>query len=75
MTSDTFHKEIAVELEIDGRTVRIGGVAKGAGMINPDMATMLSFITTDAAIGKRDLQKLFAASIEQSSIVSPSMAI
>jgi glutamate N-acetyltransferase / amino-acid N-acetyltransferase len=66
MTSDTFHKEMAVELEMDGRAVRIGGVAKGAGMINPDMATMLSFVTTDVAIGKRDLQKLFAASIEQS---------
>jgi glutamate N-acetyltransferase/amino-acid N-acetyltransferase len=66
MTTDTFHKEIAVELAIDGKSVRIGGIAKGAGMINPDMATMLSFVTTDAAIGKRDLQKLFAASVEQS---------
>jgi glutamate N-acetyltransferase/amino-acid N-acetyltransferase len=66
MTTDTFHKEIAVELAIDGKAVRIGGIAKGAGMINPDMATMLSFVTTDAAIGKRDLQKLFAASVEQS---------
>jgi glutamate N-acetyltransferase/amino-acid N-acetyltransferase len=66
MTTDTFHKEIAVELAIDGKSVRVGGIAKGAGMINPDMATMLSFVTTDAAIGKRDLQKLFAASVEQS---------
>jgi glutamate N-acetyltransferase/amino-acid N-acetyltransferase len=66
MTSDTFHKEVAVELSVAGNPVRIGGIAKGAGMINPDMATMLSFITTDASIGKRDLQKLFAASVEQS---------
>lgn len=66
MTSDTFHKEIAVELELLGKTIRIGGIAKGAGMINPDMATMLCFITTDAAISKRDLQKLISASVGQS---------
>ncbi len=66
MTSDTFHKEIAIELELLGKTVRIGGIAKGAGMINPDMATMLCFITTDVAISKRDLQKLTSESVEQS---------
>jgi glutamate N-acetyltransferase / amino-acid N-acetyltransferase len=66
MTSDTFHKEIAVELPLHGKTVRIGGIAKGAGMINPDMATMLCFITTDAVISKRDLQKITADSVEQS---------
>jgi glutamate N-acetyltransferase/amino-acid N-acetyltransferase len=66
MTSDTFHKEIAVELPLHGRSVRIGGIAKGAGMINPDMATMLCFITTDAAISKRDLQKITSDSVEQS---------
>jgi glutamate N-acetyltransferase / amino-acid N-acetyltransferase len=66
MTSDTFHKEIAVELPLHGKRVRIGGIAKGAGMINPDMATMLCFITTDAAISKRDLQKIIADSVEQS---------
>jgi glutamate N-acetyltransferase/amino-acid N-acetyltransferase len=66
MTSDTFHKEIAVELPLAGKRVRIGGIAKGAGMINPDMATMLCFITTDAPISKRDLQRLTAASVEQS---------
>ena len=49
MTSDTFAKEIAVEFVIDGKTVRIGGIAKGAGMIDPNMATMLCFLTTDAA--------------------------
>ncbi len=66
MTSDTFHKEIAVELPLHGKSVRIGGIAKGAGMINPDMATMLCFITTDAAISKRDLQKITLDSVEQS---------
>jgi glutamate N-acetyltransferase / amino-acid N-acetyltransferase len=66
MTSDTFHKEIAVELPLRGKSVRIGGIAKGAGMINPDMATMLCFITTDASISKRDLQKITSDSVEQS---------
>jgi glutamate N-acetyltransferase/amino-acid N-acetyltransferase len=66
MTSDSFPKEAAVECEIGGRPVRIGGIAKGAGMIDPNMATMLSFITTDAAIGKRDLQKALRASVAQS---------
>jgi glutamate N-acetyltransferase/amino-acid N-acetyltransferase len=66
MTSDTFHKEIAVELPLGGKCVRIGGIAKGAGMINPDMATMLCFITTDASISKRDLQKITSDSVEQS---------
>src|SRR5215471_6909806 len=66
MTSDTFHKEVAVEVPLVGANVRIGGIAKGAGMINPDMATMLCFITTDAPISKRELQKLTSASVEQS---------
>ncbi len=66
MTSDTFHKEIAVELPLHGKSVRIGGIAKGAGMINPNMATMLCFLTTDAPISKRDLQKITADSVEQS---------
>ncbi len=52
MTSDTFAKEIAVEFQLGERTVRIGGIAKGAGMIDPNMATMLCFLTTDAAIGE-----------------------
>ncbi len=50
MTTDTVKKEFAVETEIDGKPVRIGGIAKGSGMIHPNMATMLCFITTDAAI-------------------------
>ena len=66
MTSDTFPKEFAVEFQAHGRSVRIGGIAKGAGMIDPNMATMLSFITTDAAIGKGTLQKALSVSVEQS---------
>jgi len=50
MTTDTRKKEIAVETEIDGKKVRIGAMTKGSGMIHPDMATMLAFITTDAAV-------------------------
>ncbi len=66
MTSDTFAKEIAIELQIDGTRVRIGGIAKGAGMIDPNMATMLCFITTDAALGKREAQKALSVAVEQS---------
>ena len=66
MTSDTFAKEYAVECEIDGCPVRIGGIAKGAGMIDPNMATMLCFLTTDAAIGKSLLQNALSVSVEQS---------
>jgi len=50
MTTDTHPKRIALEFQIEGRTVRLGGVTKGAGMIYPNMATMLSYLTTDAAI-------------------------
>ncbi len=66
MTSDTFPKEIAVELIVGSKVVRIGGIAKGAGMIDPNMATMLSFITTDAAIDKVTLQKAVSVAVEQS---------
>jgi glutamate N-acetyltransferase/amino-acid N-acetyltransferase len=66
MTSDTFCKEIAVEFEIDGRVARIGGIAKGAGMIDPNMATMLCFLTTDAAIDRRQLQHALSHSVDQS---------
>jgi glutamate N-acetyltransferase/amino-acid N-acetyltransferase len=66
MTTDTFAKEIAIEMTIAGAKVRVGGAAKGAGMIDPNMATMLCVITTDAAIQKGTLQKLFSASVEQS---------
>ena len=57
MTTDTCEKEIAVTIEIGGKTVTVGGMAKGSGMIHPNMCTMLSFITTDAVIGKSALQK------------------
>jgi glutamate N-acetyltransferase/amino-acid N-acetyltransferase len=57
MTTDTFAKEVAVEFELHGHLIRIGGIAKGSGMIHPNMATMLGFITTDAAIDSRLLQK------------------
>ena len=66
MTSDTFHKEVAIEFPVAGKVIRIGGAAKGAGMIDPNMATMLCFVTTDAAIEKRELQRLFLQSVEQS---------
>lgn len=57
MTTDTVVKEAAVEVEIGGKTVHIGGIAKGSGMIHPNMATMLSFATTDCAITPEMLQK------------------
>lgn len=66
MTSDSRSKEIAVELEVHGKTVRIGGIAKGAGMIDPNMATMLCFVTTDAAISKKLLQQATSDAVEQS---------
>lgn len=57
MTTDLMPKEIAVELEIQGETVRIGGMAKGSGMIHPNMATMIGIITTDANISRSLLDK------------------
>lgn len=66
MTSDTFPKETALEFPLDGKRVRIGGIAKGAGMIDPTMATMLCFVTTDAAITPRDLERALSAAVEQS---------
>ncbi len=62
-TTDTFRKEVAVEVEIDGKPVRIAGMAKGSGMIHPNMATMLSFITTDAGISAAVLQELLGTTI------------
>ena len=66
MTSDTVKKEIAVEVPLPSGMVRIGAVAKGAGMIDPNMATMLCFITTDAVIEKAELQHALAISVENS---------
>ncbi|MEI0538945.1 bifunctional glutamate N-acetyltransferase/amino-acid acetyltransferase ArgJ [Brachyspira pulli] len=57
MTTDTFMKEVAYEFEIDGKIVHIGGIAKGSGMIHPNMATMLAFLTTDCNITSEMLQK------------------
>ena len=57
MTTDTVKKEVAVEFTLGGKTCRMGGIAKGSGMIHPNMATMLVFITTDAAISAEMLQK------------------
>lgn len=56
MTTDTVPKEVSVTLEIGGKTVRIGGMCKGSGMIHPNMCTMLSFLTTDACISQPMLQ-------------------
>ena len=63
MTTDTCEKELAVAFEIGGKTVTIGGMAKGSGMIHPNMCTMLSFITTDAAITKSALQKALSEDV------------
>lgn len=57
MTTDTRKKEFAVEFTIDGKKCRLGGISKGSGMINPNMATMLAFITTDVAINGELLKK------------------
>lgn len=57
MTTDTRKKEIAVEFTLDGRKCHVGGISKGSGMINPNMATLLAFITTDVAITGELLQK------------------
>ncbi len=64
MTTDTVKKEVAVEFELGGKACRIGGIAKGSGMIHPNMATMLVFITTDAAISPEMLQKALSGDIK-----------
>lgn len=63
MTTDTVLKEVAVKFDIGGKTCRIGGIAKGSGMIHPNMATMLVFITTDVAISSAMLQKALSTDI------------
>ncbi len=63
MTTDTVKKEVAVEFTLGGKTCHIGGIAKGSGMIHPNMATMLVFITTDAAISPAMLQKALSHDI------------
>ena len=64
MTTDTKVKEVAVEFEIGDKTCKIGGIAKGSGMIHPDMATMLVFITTDCNISSEMLKKALSTDIE-----------
>ena len=64
MTTDTKNKEVAVTIELSGKTVTIGGMCKGSGMIHPNMCTMLSFVTTDAAISKELLQEALSADVQ-----------
>lgn len=64
MTTDTVKKEAAVTFEIGGKTVTIGGMSKGSGMIHPNMCTMLAFITTDAKISKKALQAALSSDVE-----------
>ena len=64
ITTDTYSKACATEVEIGGKTVRFGAIAKGSGMIQPDMATMLCFITTDAAIAQPLLQAALSEVVE-----------
>jgi glutamate N-acetyltransferase/amino-acid N-acetyltransferase len=66
MTTDTFAKEISVQIKVSGKPVHICGIAKGAGMIAPDMATMLCFIMTDASITQKALNKATAAAVDKS---------
>ena len=65
MTTDLVKKEIAVEFTVGGKTCRMGGIAKGSGMIHPNMATMLVFITTDAAISSEMLSKALSSDITE----------
>ena len=64
MTTDTIPKEAAVEFELDGKVCHLGGIAKGSGMIHPNMATMLVFLTTDAAISSDLLQKALSTDVQ-----------
>ena len=64
MTTDTKLKQVAVSFEIDGKECKIGGIAKGSGMIHPNMATMLVFITTDCNISPKMLQKALSSDIQ-----------
>jgi len=64
MTTDTVKKEVAVEFTVGGKTCRMGGIAKGSGMIHPNLATMLVFITTDVAISAQMLQKALRTDVQ-----------
>lgn len=63
MTTDTVSKQVAVEIELGGKTVTVGGMCKGSGMIHPNMCTMLAFVTTDAAISKELLQEALSEDV------------
>ncbi len=64
MTTDTVSKQVAVQFEIDGKTVTVGGMCKGSGMIHPNMCTMLAFVTTDLAISKELLQEALSEDVQ-----------
>ena len=64
MTTDTKKKEVAVQIEIGGKTVTVGGMCKGSGMIHPNMCTMLGFVTTDACISKQLLQEALSQDVK-----------
>jgi glutamate N-acetyltransferase/amino-acid N-acetyltransferase len=66
MTTDTFPKSCVLRSEVGGKAVNLAGIAKGSGMIHPRMATLLSFLTTDALIGPRTLQNLLRAAVDVS---------
>jgi glutamate N-acetyltransferase / amino-acid N-acetyltransferase len=66
LTTDLKTKEVAASARIGGRTITVGGMAKGSGMIHPDMATMLAYLTTDAAIEQAALQRALVASVNAS---------
>lgn len=67
MTTDTVKKEVAVEFELDGKICRVGGMAKGSGMICPNMATTLNFITTDCAVSTEMLQQALSEIVQDTS--------
>lgn len=66
LTTDTIPKHLAVEVRLSGGTVTLGGMAKGSGMIHPNMATMMAYVTTDAQIEAASLQKALSASVNRS---------
>ena len=66
MTTDVMVKNIAAEAEIGGKTVKLGAIAKGSGMIHPNMATMLCFLTTDAAISAKALDAALHEAVKDS---------
>ena len=66
LTTDTVRKELALEFPVDGKLVRIGGMAKGSGMINPDMATMIAILTTDAEILPTQLHECLSCAVAES---------